>query len=104
MLGRNRLGNSLLVEVKFELRVIFSLAVNNVEAAVEIACDEVIRVAGTADAELVEDALIFVEFAEFALKRFENGDVGDGLVGHVDVPDLDVEEISREDVASILGP
>ncbi len=44
VLGRNLLHGALLVEVKFELEVVFAVAVDDVEGAVEVARDEVVRV------------------------------------------------------------
>ena len=90
-----------------------TVAVDDVESAVEVARDEVVGVVSGADIELVEDALVLVEVAEFGLEWLEDLDGCHWLVRHGDVPDLkgvvasgeylDGEEVSREDVLAVAA-
>ena len=53
--------------------------------------------------KLVEDAVVLVQVAQLASKMVVDGDGFQWPVLHVDVPDLQVEVVARQDVSSIMA-
>src|SRR3989338_8573245 len=51
--------------------------------------------------ELIEDAVIFIQITEFRAEVIMDLDGADRMTIHVDVPDLESEVITRQNVTSI---
>ena len=73
------------------------------EVIVVAAGHDVAAVAAEDDFEFVEDTIILVCVAEAGSEVFVDGDGLDGLSFHVDIPYLDGQVISGENVPTIVG-
>ena len=92
----------LLLEVELELRVFLAQVIDDMECLVEVSGDEEVGVRTGGDGELIEDAFVLIQFTQFRLQRFEDGNRGDRFRCHIQVPDLHREEVPTEDIATVL--
>lgn len=63
----------------------------------------VLSIAAEGALKLVKDAVVLVEVAQLVAEMIVDVDGLDGSALHVDVPDLQCEVVTRENVASILA-
>lgn len=92
----------LLLEVELELRVFLAQVVDDMEGLVEVSGDEEVGVRTGGDGELIEDAFVLIQFTQFRLQWFEDGNRRDRFRSHVQIPDLHREEVPAEDIATVL--
>lgn len=73
------------------------------EVVVVGTCHDILCIAREDNLEFVEDAVIFIGVAQTRSKMFVDRNGLDGLALHVDVPDLDSEVVTGEDITAIMG-
>jgi len=95
--GPNRLARRL------ERGVALRVAVEQAEEVVVASGHDLLIVAGPSAFELVEDAIVLVERAQFAAQILVNLVRFHRLVFHVDVPDFDGKVVARHEIASAVA-
>lgn len=91
-----------LVSLKDDFGVLVRIAGVDHEVVVVGASHNVPRITREGDLKLVENAVVLICVAESRAEVLVDGDGLDWLTFHVDVPDLDREVVTREDVAAVM--
>lgn len=77
--------------------------VDHVEAVVVAPCGDGVAVGRSNDGKFVKDGLVLEHLAQFALQTLVDVDGRKRFLGVADVPNLDCQKITGNDVFSLLG-
>lgn len=92
-----------LVRLQHNLRVLLLIRGVDHEVVVVASRHHVLRVTRKDDFEFIKDAVVLVCVAETRPQVFVDRDSLDGLSFHVDIPHLDGQVVSGDDIPAIVG-
>jgi hypothetical protein len=93
----------LLFEIELELKIGLSVQVHDMELLVIHTRDHLGGIRRDPKTEFVKNAVILIIVAKLAFQRLVESDGVQGLVGHLDIPNLDSHIVSDDDLAAIQG-